>query len=402
MQGVANGFTDVTNLPSSLAIASTWDPELAFQFGQANGREHVIKGANVVLCPAINIARIPWCGRLFEYLGEDPTLASAIAPAIVHGLQSNKVSGSVKHYVLNVQEMWRHNVSSNVDRRTFRSVYTPAFEAAVDAGVGSVMCSYNRINGSTWACEDPDLLERDLRGTFGFQGFVRSDGYALWHTEAPALNGCDQEQPSTVYFGPALEAAVAAGRVPLTRLQEMVTRQLTALFATGVMSQPLNYTYQDVATSPDRVLLAKHLATNSTVLLKNDGNFLPLRAQLLHSIALFGDEHMIGGGGSGFVHGGHTVTPIEGLMTLLLDGQPPRREPGPCTTLNDTDFFQVLHPPTPLIIASSSPMHLNTRFPSRTTPLATTAKLGPVPPQLKPAKRCACEKSPAEHTRTAP
>ncbi len=76
LQGVANGFTDVTNLPSSLAIASAWDPELAFQFGQANGREHVIKGADVVLCPAINIARIPWCGRLFQYLGEDPTLAS--------------------------------------------------------------------------------------------------------------------------------------------------------------------------------------------------------------------------------------------------------------------------------------------------------------------------------------
>jgi len=140
-QGVAGGFHSVTAFPSEASIAMTWDPVLAYAFGAANGLEHKIKGANVLLGPGVNMARVPNCGRLFEYLGEDPTLAAAMAAEIVRGVQSNNISACVKHYVLNVQEHERHNVSSNVDRRTYMEIYTPAFEAAVNAGVGSVMCS---------------------------------------------------------------------------------------------------------------------------------------------------------------------------------------------------------------------------------------------------------------------
>ena len=131
-QGVAGGFTRVTAFPTAFSIACTWDPALAFAFGAANGLEHRIKGANVVLAPGVNIARVPMCGRLFEYLGEDPVLAGALAAQIVRGIQSNNISACLKHFVLNVQETERHNVSSNVDRRTFMELYAPPFEQAVD------------------------------------------------------------------------------------------------------------------------------------------------------------------------------------------------------------------------------------------------------------------------------
>jgi len=139
-QGVCGGFTLATAFPSEMSVAMSFDPAIALAFGRANGLEHRLKGANVMLGPAVNMARVPWNGRLFEYMGEDPTLAAAMAEQLVLGIQSNNISGCVKHFVLNSQETSRHNVSSNVDRRTFMELYTPAFEAAIKAGVGSVMC----------------------------------------------------------------------------------------------------------------------------------------------------------------------------------------------------------------------------------------------------------------------
>lgn len=148
--------------------------------------------------------------------------------------------------------------------------------------------SYNRINGSTWACEDADVQEALLRSRLGFRGFVRSDGYALWSTSAPANAGCDQEMPSTVYFGPALCAAVASGEVAAARLREMVTRQLTAYFALNLISDPLGVTPTAVATSAAHARAARQLAVAGTVLLKNEGGLLPLDARALTRIAVFG------------------------------------------------------------------------------------------------------------------
>ena len=373
-QGVCGGLTGVTAFPSAITVASTWDAAAARAFGAANGLEHRIKGANVMLGPGVNLARIPWCGRLFEYLGEDPVLAGTLAGAIVAGVQSNNISAVVKHFILNVQETARHNVSSVVDRRTFMELYTPAFAAAVDAGVGSVMCSCeyrcsrrsprrpraalpltrcarsrppppptiadNRINGSTWACESAAMQEELLRGRLGFQGFVRSDGHALWETAAPALNGCDQEMPNTQFFGPALGAAVANGSVPLARLREMVTRQLTAYYALNIIQDPAALTPGATATSPERVALARTLAAAGSVLLKNDQRALPLDARTLRSLAVFGDEYTSEGGGSGHVQGSLAVTPYDGIVRALNGGVLPPRPAGPCALLNDTDYDQ--------------------------------------------------------------
>jgi beta-glucosidase len=372
-QGVAGGFTQVTALPSEMAVAMSFDPLLAYAYGKANGVEHRIKGANVMLGPAVNMARVPWCGRLFEYLGEDPTLAAAMAAQLVAGIQANNISGCVKHFILNVQETERHNVSSNVDRRTFMELYTPAFEAAIAAGVGSVMCSCksprtslnnfktcrsyldvhyspsadNRINGSTWACEDAAVQEDLLRGRWGFQGFVRSDGHALWETTAPANNGCDQEMPATIFFGrDALGAAIANGSVSEARVREMVTRQLTAYFALNLLSDPLTITDSAPASNVQRAQFAREVANAASVLLKNTpdaagARLLPVDTTRVRSIAVFGDELTTEGGGSGHVIADYTVTPTQGIYAAVNGGLGPPVMPRPnnsCIIEPDTDY----------------------------------------------------------------
>ena len=346
-QGVCGGFTQATALPSEMAVAMTFDPAAAFAFGHANGLEHRIKGANVQLSPAVNIARVPWCGRLFEYLGEDPVLAAAMAEQLVLGIQSNNISGCIKHFILNSQETQRHNVSSNVDRRTFMELYTPAFEAGIKAGVGSVMCSYNRINGSTWACENAGTQEDLLRGRWGFQGFLRSDGHDLWETAAPANNGCDQEMPNTGFFGPAaLGAAIANGSVTEVRVREMVTRQLTTYFALNIMQDPLNITDRAPASNVARVQLARQIAVAATVLLKNAppagaaAPLLPVDVTKVRSIAVFGDELSTEGGGSGNVVAEYTITPTQGIYAAVNGGLgPPSTRPNnSCTLEPNTDY----------------------------------------------------------------
>ena len=139
----------------------------------------------------VNGARVPWNSRNFEYLGEDPYLASQLAGPLVRGLQSNNISGCLKHFAFNEHEKNRMSVNVNVDRRTAMEIYYPAFEACIDAGIGSVMCAYNRVNG-TYACENHDLLELDLRQKLGFKGWVRSDGGATHSTVGSANAGMEQ------------------------------------------------------------------------------------------------------------------------------------------------------------------------------------------------------------------
>ena len=168
-QGVANGNHDVTCWPAALTVVQTWDPALMFAYGAGMGREQYLKGSNVMLGPGVNLARLPWNGRNFEYQGEDPVLASAMVAAEIAGIQSQNVSGCVKHYVFNNEETDRSGMSSNVPDRPAKELYYKPFAAAVDAGVGSAMCSYNRVNG-TWACEDANSLH-EIKSVQGFAGW---------------------------------------------------------------------------------------------------------------------------------------------------------------------------------------------------------------------------------------
>jgi len=137
----------VTAWPSALTVAMSWDRDAMFAWGAAMGAEQKTKGTNVMLGPGINLARTPWCGRNFEYQGEDPYLASQLVAPEVQGIQSNNVSACIKHYTVNAIEQDRSGMNVVVDQRTWMETYSRGFQAAVDAGVGTAMCSYNRVNG---------------------------------------------------------------------------------------------------------------------------------------------------------------------------------------------------------------------------------------------------------------
>jgi len=211
--GVGDQQVNTTAFPAGIAQAASWDRALQQQYGQALGAEAWHKGIAVQLAPAVNIARTPLGGRNFEYAGEDPYLSGQTGAAEIEGIQSQHVIATVKHYAANNQETDRGTVSSVIDERTLHEIYLPAFETAVEqAHVGSVMCSYNKVNG-TYACENGTLLTDILKDEFGFLGFVMSDWSATHSTVAAANNGLDLEMPADQYFGNALKTAVTSGAV---------------------------------------------------------------------------------------------------------------------------------------------------------------------------------------------
>lgn len=189
-----------TAFPSSIALAATWDPDLAREFGAALASE--VRGANhdVVLAPGINIIRVPQCGRAFEYYSEDPELAASIGTGTVEGIQSAGVVATVKHFAANNQEVGRHHASSEVGERALHEIYLPAFERAVkDADVGSVMAAYNRVNG-TYMTEHRRLLTDVLKDEWGFDGFVVSDWWATSDGVAAARAGLDLDMPGVPMY----------------------------------------------------------------------------------------------------------------------------------------------------------------------------------------------------------
>lgn len=263
------------------------------------------------------------------------------------GIQSNNISACVKHYLDNNQEYNRDSVSENVPTRAQWELYTRPFAAAVDAGVGSAMCSYNRIN-NTYACENEFTLNL-LKSDLGFRGWVMSDWGATHSTVQAAMAGLDQQMPDDSYFGAALAAAVASGSVPSSRIDDMVMRMLTPMAALGLLDNPPTGNLNANASSLNHDVLARTLAERSITLLKNDGNLLPLNAKSLKSIGVFGDETTVVGGGSGGVVLPYVVTPIAGIATYLNASQPVR--PVNCSFVKDVDFYQ---PGNPCVDATSA------------------------------------------------
>jgi beta-glucosidase len=318
-QGVADGVKEVTCWPSSLAVAASWDLTLVNNWAAAMAAEQKAKGTNVMLGPDINIARVPVGGRIFEMFGEDPTLTATLVVESVNGIQSQQVVATAKHYIDNDQEYERVGVSVEIDERTQHEMYYPQFQAAINAGVGAVMCSYNKINGS-WACEQPQTLS-DLKNGMGFQGWVMSDWGATHSTVAAANAGLDQEMPSDTYFGSALAQAVTGGQVPQSRLDDMVTRILTGLYMAGAMDNtaPTGNLGANV-TSAAHNKLALTLAQNAIALLQNTGNILPLSPNG-KTFAILGDagsvNPTIAGGGSGHVIAPYVVAPLAGIQARV-------------------------------------------------------------------------------------
>ena len=170
-QGVADGMLGVTQWPSIMTLSQSWRPDVLARAGAAMGAEQAAKGSNVMLGPAVALVRVPWSGRNFEYMSEDPVLNAALAGPLVQGIQSNNISACVKHWIFNSQETGRSTMSANVDERVGRELYEAPYRAAVDSGVGSVMCSFNRIN-TTYSCANDEGLNTWLKKDLGFDGFV--------------------------------------------------------------------------------------------------------------------------------------------------------------------------------------------------------------------------------------
>ncbi len=238
--GVGDGMTGVTQLPAPVADAASWDPSLARRYGSVIGTEQWGKGSDVDLGPTVNIVRDPRWGRAFETLGEDPYLSGQIGAADIQGVQSAGVLAQVKHWAVYNQETNRNNPTDDaiISDRTMNEIYLPQFEAAVRQGkASSVMCSYSYINGSP-ACQDAYTQNQVLKGEWNFPGFITSDWGATHSTVASANNGLDMQMPDDSFFGAPLAAAVTAGQVPMSRLNDMVTRILTEEFRFGLFDRP--------------------------------------------------------------------------------------------------------------------------------------------------------------------
>jgi beta-glucosidase len=310
-----------TALPSNLAAAASWDLDAAYEYGALIGRELRAQGYNMSLGGGVDLTREPRNGRTFEYLGEDPILAGRMVGSLIRGTQAQHVVGDIKHYALNDQESGRKALNANLDKRSMRESDLLAFEIGVREGnPGAVMCSYNRVNGD-YACENRYLLSDVLKKEWNFKGFVVSDWQGTHSTVKASAAGLDQEEPGEIFFGDALKEAAQSGRVPMAEVDEHVRRILRSMFACGVIDDPPQKSVVDVLGGFD---VARKIAEQSIVLLKNEGA-LPLGApHTINSIAVIGahaDVGMISGGGSAQVDppGGNAILPPGKGQTRWLE-----------------------------------------------------------------------------------
>lgn len=303
-----------TAYPASILTAATWDTNLGFRLGEALGNDARERGVHILLAPGVNIYRAPMNGRNFEYLGEDPYLSGAMAVGYINGVQSKKVVATVKHYAANNQEWDRNNVSSDMDERTLQELYLPAFKAAVAKGkVGAVMDSYNLINGEH-ATQNSHLNNDILKGDWRFDGIVMSDWVATYDGVAAAKGGLDLEMPNGAFMNrETLLPALQNGTLDQQVIDDKVRRILRIIFRFGfydtkyTMAEPLK-------PNPESEKVALDLARNGIVLLKNEGNVLPL-SKSVKTIAVVGpnSKGYIAGGGSSYTEPFHSTGLLDGI-----------------------------------------------------------------------------------------
>ncbi|ESQ88095.1 beta-glucosidase [Asticcacaulis benevestitus DSM 16100 = ATCC BAA-896] len=295
-----------TALPSSLATAASFDPTVPEAGGRMIASEARLTGFNTFLAGGANLAREPRSGRNFEYVGEDPWLAGKMAAGLINGIQSQHMVSTLKHFAVNDQESQRHSLDVTISPEAMHQSDLLAFEFAYEqSSPGSVMCSYNLINGR-WGCENEYLLQKTLKQDWGYKGYVMADWGAVHSTADAANYGLDQftgfpccgdRKP---WFAPKVfKAAIDKGEISMTRLDDMATRILWPLFSTGAFDDPAKAGPIDFRSN---AAVAQKAAEDSLVLLKNDGNLLPLVG--VKSVAMIGghaDKGVLAGGGSSAV-----------------------------------------------------------------------------------------------------
>ena len=334
---------------SNLNLASTFNKTLMYEVGKAQGEENREKGISTFLSPCVNIMRTPQAGRVWEAFGEDPYYSGVCASQLIKGIQYNGVMATIKHFVGNDQETYRHASSSNIDMRALMDIYVEPFYRAIhDAKVVSIMSGYNAVN-NTYCSENKFLLTDILRGILDFQGFVMSDWWAIYTDHPDNFNsGLDMNMPGGKGYGDFygrensywsnLEKYVDEGKIPEERITESATRIIASMYQMEQLDHfPKTDIYKETKTK-ERIKLQRTAATESQILLKNEDNILPLKN--IKSIAVIGNDaekrdcqndddmackndtnkvqngHIPLGYGSGTTTFGYLISPLEGIKEL--------------------------------------------------------------------------------------
>lgn len=320
-EGQPNGFMSAgwqldsaTYFPTGSALAATWSEEMAYKYGTGMGREARLRGKDVILGPAINIQRLPVCGRSYEYLSEDPMLTARLAVGYVKGVQDAGTAACVKHFAVNNQETNRGTVNSVVDERVLREIYLKAFEAAVkEGGAMVIMPAYNKVNGS-YCSENAHLNNEILRDEWGFNGFTVSDWGGTHSTVGAAMGGLNVQMTGDNYFGPALVDSVKAGVVPENVIDRKVREILRVRYAIEAIPEGVANT--EMTSQKPQQEIAYEVASKSIVLLENDG-ILPLSASTpkIAVIGLNAKATTASGGMGAGVKALYERTPLDGITS---------------------------------------------------------------------------------------
>ena len=335
MVDVATNVTKkATAMPSIALLSYSWDPALAYLDGATIADDCIDNDADVLLAPGVNIKRTPLCGRNFEYFSEDPYLAGTMAKAYIEGVQSKGIGTSLKHYCANNREYDRLLQTSEVDERTLREIYLPAFEIAVQAKPWTVMCSYNPING-VYASENRYLLNDVLRGEFGFDGVIVSD-WGATHNQYRAIKASlDITMPYEERHYEKLMEAYEKGWITEAEIDERVTKVLE------LMEKRATQKKEVTTTKAQRHENALTIAKESMVLLKNEDNILPLKGG---KIAVLGNENKtpaLGGGGSAYVETDYKIEPLSELLKAELKNADVHTPPWTnCDTVSSVYFIK--------------------------------------------------------------
>lgn len=337
--GYANWTNDsITAFPALTCLAATWNPDMSAKYGKAIGEEARYREKDVLLGPGVNIYRTPMNGRNFEYMGEDPYLASVMCVPYIQELQKNGVAACVKHYALNNQELWRGHIDVNLSDRALHEIYLPAFKAAVEeGGAWSIMGAYNKIRGQH-ACHNDFTLNKILKDDWKFDGCVITDWGGAHDTYEAAVNGLDIEMGSYTngltsesvftyndyYLANPYLQMLKDGKVPMSTIDDKASRILRLIFRTAMNRQK---PYGSVATE-EHYAAAREIGNEGIVLLKNapvvkkGAPLLPIDAAKYQNILVVGDNAvrlLNQGGGSSELKVKDMVSPLDGLRAVYGD-----------------------------------------------------------------------------------